>query len=47
MNLSIYHRRESQNTHTHTQTHTHTHTQNDQILSMHKFLASFFTKGPI
>ena len=41
MNLSTYHRRESQNT------HTHTHTQNDQILSMHKSLASFFTKGPI
>ena len=30
-----------------THTHTHTHTQNDQILSMHKSLASFFTKGPI
>ena len=39
MNLSTYHRRESQNT--------HTQTQNDQILSMHKSLASFFTKGPI
>ena len=36
MNWSTYHRRESQNTQ-----------KNDQILSLHKPLASFFTKRPV
>ena len=36
MNWSTYHKRESQNTQ-----------KNDQILSLHKSLASFFTKRPV